>query len=1384
MSKTRFPVLIFLPVLFILTLTLALSLLSCHNPLRPSFYEMPPPAIWQGEDGEGAIRLTIGRQDPARTILPSWGPLGGYMFRLTFSGVGTPPNMVMAPTYWLPGEPQEPIGLLAGTWDLQVSALLPGIGPTDPPREVASGYLDGLVVIAGEIVDRDIRLYPIRGGSGTFEWHISYPPGVTSGVMEITPAGNTVPTYTLQFTGTPLSLPGLAAVGNPASITLPSGEYHVVFTLYNDRGERALRRAVLRIYQNLDSRFVYTDDALAMFAASSFFPRTPLDIIIDSWNGAEWAFDPEMRAAHLNLWGIRGVSDANFANVVYWLNSLSNQFVPPDDPPGLFALFDAALIMTDLAAIASALHVNRDAAQDAIALRAANDTPITFNWTDNRTLNVSLGIYTIEIVFNDDVLNFTLAQGGTLADQLAWLRANAVSDGNYLVLAGADEPLSPAEAELPSGRTGLRITLRSNVAGAGGGRTVSLAANGSLFAVDAGVTLVFDNNITLRGSAGNDAPLVTVNSGGILEMREGSAITGNTNTRSAGEVWLFFGSGVRVNANGVFTMYGGRIHDNIATVSSQTNAAGVQVIENATFTMHGGEIFSNTSYGSAGGVRVAGTFNMLGGRIFDNRAYSHGGGVHVGPDGIVRVSGGTIYGNDEPVYMNTAPNNATLHIQLGGTAQHGTFDSGGAFTQIGTLVYEDRTIEVVNGVLIRPIPAPDGEGTPASPFLIINEAQLRMVGRGTGDFIGWNLQAHYRLAADIPLAAVWTPIPNGFTGSFDGRGHSISGMTISGAADQAMFASIGTGGAVRNLALLNATVTATGNNAGSIAGTNQGEIANVFVTGTISGSTAVGGIAGSNTTGAVIINSVSIAALSGTGTVGGIVGNNPPGATVANSVALGTEIFRASGSVDSFGRISGTPGGSRVNNHARYNMSTPVALEPGVATRDGADITSTQWSDMYWWRNTAFLVGQAGNMSTADWDFMARHFPPSVPVMPQGTTPDNPFLITNEAQLRMVGRGTGAYSAWNLQAHYRLTTGITLAGNWTPVPGTFTGSFDGEGHSIGGMTISGAADQAMFASIGTGGAVRNLALVNTIVTATGNNAGSIAGTNRGLIENIFVTGTISGVAAVGGIAGNNTAGAVIRNSVTVVTAGGTDTTGGITGNNYAGAAVVNSVVLGLEVARTGSTSTTFGRITGSLSGILDNNHARFDMSLPVTPVPGLTTQDGDNIFPAQWDNMDWWRSDVFRVAIFGENNMSSADWALMEPHLLSLDVDVPMPPGEGGFTIRFEDLAAAADITLPSGQTLSLGGAPDTRALTFTLENPALFDPGSIRWYFAGTRITATAPVLPNDFDAYVSNGGAALNLRPRVNGAPMGSGVHYVTLGVSVNGVPFSRRVSFTVVM
>ena len=118
----------------------------------------------------------------------------------------------------------------------------------------------------------------------------------------------------------------------------------------------------------------------------------------------------------------------------------------------------------------------------------------------------------------------------------------------------------------------------------------------------------------------------------------------------------------------------------------------------------------------------------------------------------------------------------------------------------------------------------------------------------------------------------------------------------------------------------------------------------------------------------------------------------------------------------------------------------------------------------------------------------------------------------------------------SLDINITLNKDITLTGEWTPIGSRnspYTGTFDGGGHILSGLTINHpeTTNVGLFATIAGGGTVKNLTLDEVDITA-GYYVGAVAGQNDGTIENCSVTGSVASHVDgndgyVGGITGEN-----------------------------------------------------------------------------------------------------------------------------------------------------------------------------------------------------------------------------------------------------------------------
>ena len=183
----------------------------------------------------------------------------------------------------------------------------------------------------------------------------------------------------------------------------------------------------------------------------------------------------------------------------------------------------------------------------------------------------------------------------------------------------------------------------------------------------------------------------------------------------------------------------------------------------------------------------------------------------------------------------------------------------------------------------------------------------------------------------------WTPIgtsfSNKYTGTFDGGGHTIKGLTVT-TNDQfvGLFGSIGYAGTVKNVMMEDVQITSNRSSgfAGGVAGYSDGTIENCSVSGSVSGTVYVGGVVGAQWNGS-ITGCSSSATVKGTVYVGGVAGQTNGGATLTACYATGNVIIEIAPKKNiSGGGLVGMNGGKGV----RACYATGNVTSTGSSTGD------------------------------------------------------------------------------------------------------------------------------------------------------------------------------------------------------------------------------------------------------------------------------------------------------------------------------------------------------------------------------------------------------------------------------------------------------------------
>ena len=114
-----------------------------------------------------------------------------------------------------------------------------------------------------------------------------------------------------------------------------------------------------------------------------------------------------------------------------------------------------------------------------------------------------------------------------------------------------------------------------------------------------------------------------------------------------------------------------------------------------------------------------------------------------------------------------------------------------------------------------------GSGSSRFPYTIANASDLVAFANIVN---GSEQGAYAKLTADITLTSAWTAMGTSskpYTGTFDGQGHKISGLSLTATADNAGFFGYVNGATIKNFTL-DGTISSNSNNVGSVAGHSKG----------------------------------------------------------------------------------------------------------------------------------------------------------------------------------------------------------------------------------------------------------------------------------------------------------------------------------------------------------------------------------------------------------------------------------------------------------------------------------------------------------------------------------------------------------------------------------
>ena len=222
-------------------------------------------------------------------------------------------------------------------------------------------------------------------------------------------------------------------------------------------------------------------------------------------------------------------------------------------------------------------------------------------------------------------------------------------------------------------------------------------------------------------------------------------------------------------------------------------------------------------------------------------------------------------------------------------------------------------------------------------YTVDNEKGLRNLAKLVNSN-GGKTPINITLTGDITLTEEWTPIgnfENRYTGTFDGGGHTITGLTVNQKerGNVGLIGYLGSGGKVQNLTLENVNLNGNLYVGGVVGYSNNGTVTACTASGSINGKEYVGGIVGSNYLGTVTASYNTSSTVNGSYLVGGVVGQNNKG--------IVTACYNASGSIYGEGTVGGVVGDNYTSTVTACYWSNYAGYGIGNGTGDATKVDGT-----------------------------------------------------------------------------------------------------------------------------------------------------------------------------------------------------------------------------------------------------------------------------------------------------------------------------------------------------------------------------------------------------------------------------------------------------------
>jgi hypothetical protein len=570
----------------------------------------------------------------------------------------------------------------------------------------------------------------------------------------------------------------------------------------------------------------------------------------------------------------------------------------------------------------------------------------------------------------------------------------------------------------------------------------------------------------------------------------------------------------------------------------------------------------------------------------------------------------------------------------------------------------------------------NGEGTVSNPFEINSLNDLKQLSESSSIWSSCFVQTAHIDASETSTwdsNAGFSPIGNyttKFTGTYNGKGHVINGLTINRPTSNYIgLFGYTTGATIDSLGMTSCSIFGK-NNVGGLVGYNYySTISKSYSSGNVSGNLYVGGLVGSKFS-STVSNSYSSAVVYGYSAVGGLVGYNASSSNISNSYSTGA----VSGN-QYVGGLLGSNFSSTVSN-SYYNRETSGQRDTGkgiplstAQMKQSANFSTWDFTDTWEitngitfprlkniadgpiilhtlskinkinvaYNDTIQVVGMdnqtinlellqypegmtlvndsiiiwtpsiTGNytveIAATDANGLLNTYSYTILVIGYSGagTANNPYEINSLNDLKQLSESSSIWSSCFVQtAHIDATQtatwnsnkGFSPIGNYTT---KFTGTYNGKGHIINGLSINRpTSDHIGLFGYTIGATIDSLGIVSCSISGKNNVGGLVGYNNHSTISKSYSTGEVSGNDYVGGLVGYNASSSNISNCYSTGVVSGSSIVGGLVGYNasssnisncYSSASVYGYSVVGGLVGSNEYNSTLINSYcTGAVSG--------------------------------------------------------------------------------------------------------------------------------------------------------------------------------------------------------